>query len=227
MHRKKLEELNLIDDFLFNKMVSHPDFGEEFSRELLNVIFAKRFGKLKVVPQKIYYGSDTNKHGARLDVYLEEETGQDESKGEATIFDVEPESVNKDEDLETLARRIRFYHSKIDAGSMKSGMDYRTLKDVIVIMIMTVDPLKADRMVYTIENKCKELPDLPYDDGAKTIFLYTRGIEGNPPKELQDFLAYMEDSCEENAKNDTLKRIHKMVNIVKQDEEVSLEYEDI
>lgn len=34
----------------------------------------------------------------------------------------------------------------------------------------------------------------------------------------------MEDSCEDNAKNDTLKRIHKMVNIVKQDEEVSLEY---
>lgn len=224
MHRKKLEDLNLIDDFLFNKMVSHPEFGEEFSRELLKVIFGKVFGKLKVVPQKVYYGSDIDKHGARLDVYLEEEIDEEGIRENVTIFDIEPESENKDEDMETLARRIRFYHSKIDAGSMKAGIDYRSLKDVIVIMIMTEDLLKANRMVYTIENKCKELPELSYDDGAKTIFLYTKGTEGNPRKELQEFLEYMENSCEANVKNGTLKKIHEMVNTVKQDEEVSLEY---
>ena len=27
-----------------------------------------------MVPQKVYYGSNTDKHGARLDVYVEEET---------------------------------------------------------------------------------------------------------------------------------------------------------
>ena len=45
MHRRKLEELNLIDDFLFNKMISHPEFGEEFSRELLRIILGKEIGK--------------------------------------------------------------------------------------------------------------------------------------------------------------------------------------
>ena len=89
---------------------------------------------------------------------------------------------------------------------------------------MPQDPLGANRMLYTIESKCKELPDLPYDDGAKTIFLYTKGTEGNPREELRELLTYMENSCGDNAKNDTLKRIHQMMERVKSDEEVSLEY---
>jgi hypothetical protein len=79
-------------------------------------------------------------------------------------------------------------------------------------------------MWYTIETGCKELPNLPYDDGAKTIFLYTRGTEGNPREELKELLSYMENSCEENAKNDMLKKMHQMMRHVKSDEEVSIEY---
>ncbi len=221
MHRRKLEELNLLDDFLFNKMVGHPEFGEEFTRELLRIILGKEVGKLEVIPQKIYYGSDTDRHGARLDVYLEE---TEEPLENATIYDLEPEGEGKEEDLKSLARRVRFYHSKIDVGSLKSGQDYRTLKNVVVIFIMPKDPLGANRMFYTIENRCKELPELPYDDGAKTIFLYTKGTEGNPKEQLKDLLRYMENSCDGNVTNEALKKIHRMMKRVKSDEEVSLEY---
>ena len=69
MAKRKLEELNLLDDFLFGSMVTHPEVGETFVREILKTIFGKDFGKLTVVPQKVYYGIDTDKHGARLDVY--------------------------------------------------------------------------------------------------------------------------------------------------------------
>ena len=79
-------------------------------------------------------------------------------------------------------------------------------------------------MIYTIRSKCDEVPSMPYDDGARTIFLYTKGTEGIPSKELEKFLHYMEHTTEENAVNDNLRNIHKMVNLVKQDEEVSLEY---
>ena len=143
MHRRRLEELNLLDDFLFNKMVSHPEYGEEFIRDLLRIILEKEVGKLEVVPQKIYYGSDTDKHGARLDLYLEEE----ENLENATIYDIEPESDNKEESINILARRARFYRAKMDVGSLKSGYDYRKLKNVIVIFIMPRDPLGANRMV--------------------------------------------------------------------------------
>ncbi len=221
MNKRKLEELNLLDDFLFNKMVSHPEFGEEFARELLRIILGKEVGKLEVISQKIYYGSNTDRHGARLDVYLEE---TEELLENATIYDLEPEGESKEEDLKSLARRVRFYHSKIDVGSLKSGQDYRTLKNVIVIFIMPKDPLGANRMFYTIENKCRELPELPYDDGAKTIFLYTKGTEGNPKKELIELLRYMESSCDGNVTNESLKKIDRMMKRIKSDEEVSLEY---
>ena len=79
-------------------------------------------------------------------------------------------------------------------------------------------------MIYTIRNKCDEVPSMPYDDGARTIFLYTKGTEGIPSEELEKFLHYMEHTTEENAVNDNLRNIHKMVNLVKQDEEVSLQY---
>ncbi|MBQ4537772.1 MAG: hypothetical protein II994_09195 [Lachnospiraceae bacterium] len=68
--RKKLEELNLLDNFLFGSMVTHPEYGEQFSRSILQIILNRKFDKLTVIPQKVYYGSDTDLHGARLDVYL-------------------------------------------------------------------------------------------------------------------------------------------------------------
>lgn len=44
-------------------------------------------------------------------------------------------------------------------------------------------------MEQRISSKCEEIPDLPYDDGAKTLFLYTKGTEGNPPEELKKLLS--------------------------------------
>jgi len=215
---KQLKELNLLDDFLFNKLVSHPEYGEEFSRELLRNLFGREFGKLQVVAQKVYYGSDTDTHGARLDVYLEEEDG----KENATIFDVEPEK--EEIGFAGLPRRVRFYHSKIDAGTFKSGEDYENLKNVIVIMILPKDPFGYNHMVYTVQNQCLEIPDMPYDDGAKTIFFYTKGTEGNPTTELKEFLTYMEETKQDNAKNESLKKIHGMVEQVKGDGKASVEY---
>lgn len=220
MQRRKLEELNLLDDFLFGSMVTYPEIGEKFIREILKTIFRKDFGKLAVVPQKIYYGSDTDKHGTRLDVYLEEES-PDEN---AVVYDVEPDKNDEEDAMAALPFRTRFYHAKIDARSLKSGESYRLLKKVIVIIIMTYDPFKRNRMVYTIRNMCEEEPDMPYDDGARTLFLYTRGTKGNPPEELRQLLHYMEHTTEENARNESLQNIHQMVKTVKQDGEVSLEY---
>ena len=39
--RKKLEELNLLDDFLFNAMMTYPEMGEKFTRKILKLLFNK------------------------------------------------------------------------------------------------------------------------------------------------------------------------------------------
>ena len=210
MPTRKLEELNLLDDFLFGTMVTYPVIGEKFVRELLQTIFDREFGKLTMVPQKVYYGSNTDKHGARLDVYVEEETEEETD----AAYDVEPDQNNGEEEVRALPRRVRFYHAKIDAQSLKSGMDYSTLKRVMVIMITSYDPFDRNRMIYTIRRKCVEEPDMPYDDGAETIFLYTKGKKGEVPEKLRQLLHYIED----------LRNLHQMVTKVKQDGEVVLEY---
>ena len=216
--KRKLEQLNLLDDFLFGSILSYPEIGEEFCRKILKILLNVDMDRLHIVPQKVYYGSDTDRHGARLDVYIEEE------KGTGTIYDVEPDK-NDDRELKlALPRRVRFYHSKIDGRGLKAGDDYSKLKQVIVLMIMSYDPFGRDRVLYTIRSKCEEDPDMDYDDGAATCFFFTKGKKGELSEEARELLRYMEDSSAGNAQSERLKEIHSMVETVRQDEEVALEY---
>ena len=221
---QKLEKLNLLNDFMFFSTMNNKDVGEDFARTLLEIIFARKFGRLKVISQKVYYGVNLEQHGVRLDVYLEEEIDSETLLEEAIIADIEVESSRKEKYREQIPQRVRFYHAKIDAESLGAGEDYSKLRKEIVVMIMPFDPFGYDQIIYTIQNKCLEVPELPYDDGAKTMFLYTRGKKGNVSESVKELLRYMEESTEENATNDNLKRIHDMVTIVKQNAEVSVEF---
>ena len=125
MAQKTLQNLNLLDDFLFGTLLSNEEFGEQFGRILLEIIFQKKFGRLKVVPQKVYLGRNTSLHGTRLDVYLEEVPGED-LLGQVSVYDVEPD--NSPGTIRELARRTRFYHSLIDSKSLRSGLKYEALK---------------------------------------------------------------------------------------------------
>ena len=217
---RKLEEMNLLDDFLFGSVVAYPEIGERFVKSLLKTIFGREFRHLSVTAQKVLYGADRKLHGARLDVYLEPEAG-DDPEGRAAVYDIEPDRKDAPADIRALPRRVRFYHGKIAARSLNSGADYDELKDVVVIMILPFDPFGLKRMVYTVKNQCVEVPGMEYEDGASTLFLYTGGTEGVPSEALRQLLHYMEDTVYGNAVNEELREIHRMVEIVKKDPEVA------
>lgn len=219
MQKRNLEELNLLDDFLMGSVLSYPGIGPEVCRRMVSIILNREIKQIRIIPQKVYFGADTDKHGIRLDVYAEEKA--DDLN---TVYDIEPDKDGRESLRLALPKRARFYHAKIDADSLASGEDYGELKNVIVIFICPYDPFQLNRMVYTIKSCCVEEPDLVYEDGARTMFLYTKGTKGNPPAELQRLLQYLEDSREENAKDADLMAIHQMVQKVKHDREVSLEY---
>ncbi len=61
-------------------------------------------------------------------------------------------------------------------------------------------------------------------NGAETIVLYTKGKKGTISEELRQFLNYMENTDQNNAVNEELRDIQKMVDVVKRDGEVSLRY---
>ena len=224
--RKKLEELNLLDDFLFNAMMTYPEMGEKFTRKILKLLFNKEFRNLKVIAQKSYGGLNTDLRGARLDVYVEsDDSAEIDASEDVSIYDLEPDKNDRAKYIAAFPQRIRFYHAIIDSRSLKSGEDFGKLKRVYVIFICNYDPFGYDRVKYTIRNMCVEEPEMPYDDGAQTTVLYTKGTKGDDiSEELRQFLNYMENTTQTNAVNDTLKDIQKMVDIVKRDGEVSLSY---
>lgn len=223
MQQKKLEDLNLLDDFLFNAVISYPDFGEIFGRKLLKILFNREIENLKVIPQRYYGGGNPELRGARLDVYLEEKDVVElESAYPSTIYDIEPDQNKKD--VEKLPKRVRFYHALIDERSLKAGQHFEKLKNVIVIFISSYDPFQRDRIWYTMKTTCLEEPEMPYDDGAWTIFLYTRGTRGKVSKQVRELLNYFEKTTQENAANESLKEIQEIVDRVKLDGEVSIEY---
>ena len=174
MQRRKLEELNLMDDFLFNAMLTHPETGEKFTHTILKLLFNRDFKNLKAIA--------------------------------------------------AFPKRSRFYHAIIDSRSLKSGEDFGKLKQVYVIFICYYDLFGYDRVWDTIKNRCLEEPEMDYEDGAVTIVLYTRGTKGKKSEELRQFLNYMENTDQNNAVNDELKSIQRMVDAVKRDGEVSLRY---
>jgi predicted transposase/invertase (TIGR01784 family) len=206
--------------------MTYPEIGEKFTRKILKLLFNRDFRNLKVIAQKSYRGLNTDLRGARLDVYVEcDDSAEIDASEDASIYDLEPDKNDKAKYIAAFPQRIRFYHAIIDSRSLKSGEDFGKLKRVYVIFICNYDPFSYDRVKYTIRNMCVEEPEMPYDDGAQTTVLYTKGTKDDDiSEELRQFLNYMENTTQTNAVNDTLKDIQKMVDIVKRDGEVSLSY---
>lgn len=229
---RRLEELDLLDNFLFQEMVASPEVGEEFCRILLRVILGKEVRKVKVVPQRAVQGPDTGQHGIRLDAYIED-VSKEEILGDMEmldarvvqetkdIFDFEP---NKVHEKNILPRKMRYYHGLIDTKLLEIGTSYEKLPNVFIIMILPYDPFGKKRMVYTVKNQCIEDHTVSYEDGAVKIFLYTRGRKGGPSQKLIDMLKYIEKSTKENIVNQDIKRLDELVQKVKGKREVDLSY---
>jgi predicted transposase/invertase (TIGR01784 family) len=98
------------------------------------------------------------------------------------------------------------------------------MKNVTLIMISNYDPFGYDRMLYTIERRCVEEPDMLYNDGSKTLYLYAYGKKDIPSQELADMLKYMADSTKENVVNSNLEDIQGMMDDIKMDSGKGVRY---
>lgn len=122
--RRLLEELNLMDDFLFQEMLAQEGDGEEFCRILLGTILGKTIRNVRIIPQKNILGIDTSRHGIRMDAYIEDISGEEllpgtnivDAKVMPDIYDIEP---NNSYEKSTLPKRMRYYHGLIDTQPMR------------------------------------------------------------------------------------------------------------
>ncbi len=220
---RPLSDLNLIDNFLFHKMIDDKETGEEFCRILLRTILNREIRHIKITPQKELYGLDTDMHGIRMDAYLEDISESDAIDADILpdIYDIEP---NLTYEKDSIPRRMRFYQGMIDAANLKRGQAYTSLPNVVIIFILPYDPFGGDCMIYTIQNMIKEDASIDYNDGALKMILYTKGKAGNASKELQDMLKYFESSISANVTNPDIEFIHHTVERLKERGEINLDY---
>ena len=142
----------------------------------------------------------------------------------STIYDIEPDKNNKRKDIDFIAQRTRFYHAIIRQSEFKKRSVIRQAEEGLLLSLSVPTIFGDDRMIYTIRNHCVENPELPYEDGARTIFLYTKGRKGRDNESLSQLLDYMENTTRENAVSEELEAIQEMVDVVKEDAEVTVAY---
>lgn len=209
--KRTLEDLNLLDRFLFAEAADDPEFMEL----LLEIILGKDV-VLKHLPQTEKEKRRTLwSKQVKLDVWAMDT--------DDVIYDAEVQRRN----TRNLPKRTRLYHGLIDSKLLPAGtVDYSLLNEVFVIMIMPFDMFGYGLYKYTFNMTCRERPELELNDGITTIFLNTRGTDSTGvSNELVSLLRYFENTTSEIARkseSEKLLKIQKKIEAIRANEEIGV-----
>ncbi len=208
--RKTLQELTIMDGFLFGAVMSDP----ENCRILLERVLEIPIARVEVIQEKSLVYHPEYK-GIRLDVFAKDDN--------ENRFDVEVQIRNS-----PVVKRSRYYHSQMDMDMLLSGVSYKDLPDSYVIFICGYDPFSLGKYRYRIESHCRECPEIDYQDGIHTIILNNHGT--NPeevPKELVSFLEFTRkplDESEEKTEDDYISMLQETIREIKSSREMGERY---
>ncbi len=216
--KKTLQELDLIDNFLSNAIASNRELGEPFYRLLLSVLLGKELKTVRVLAQQIIPAASPELRGIRMDVEI---TEYDCNKETVTnVYDIEPHL----RDGLHLPRHNRYYQAKIDGRYVKRGLkDFSEIPNLYVITITNYDIFGYDYMMYTVRNRCEEIPELGYDDGLTFLYFNTKGKKGGS-QGIKNMLRYIQNSDSKNAVDEATREIDTYVKKVKNLPEVEAGY---
>ena len=216
--KRKLEDLNVLDDFMFSAAVSDEEVGKEFCRTMLSVLLQKVLGEIQITAQKTRLPCTPEMWGIRMDVEVKEPL--EDTLPSLNVYDVEPH-LRKEK---YFPRHNRFYQAKIDSRYIRNGeRNFGNLPNLFVLTITEYDPFGKDQMIYTVSNSCREEPGLKYDDGLVFYYFNTKGKKGGTP-EIRAMLKYMMESTEKNVVNEDIRNLHRCVERVKVLPEVREEF---
>ena len=209
-NKKSLQDLTLLDRFLFAEVMEDPKTFEN----ILSIILGEDIS-IKGRPQSEHENRTSPlKRQVRLDVWAEDETD--------AVYNVEAQKEN----TKNLPHRSRFYQALIDSKLLDPGeVDFSNMKDCYSIIIAPFDLFGRGLYQYTFQMTCAETGQ-PLEDGATRIFLNTHGKNSEDiSPELKELLYYMEHTTEEiSCSTSRLQQIKNHVNIVKSSEELGVKY---
>ncbi|MBE5965277.1 MAG: Rpn family recombination-promoting nuclease/putative transposase [Lachnospira sp.] len=212
---RPLESLNVIDSFLFQEITEDEENAKFIAKLIVKRVLGVELKDITVEVEKHLNGIDTDKRGIRLDLRVTEK----DLTGIAQIYNIEPNAYKEN----NLPHRSRYYQSLTDAKYLGSGKEFVMLPDVISIWILEHDPFGGNRIIYNVKNVIEEMPDVLYNDGVRSVFLYTKGELGGT-KELKDLLKYISESNSSNVADTELETLHELVNGIKHREGIGDSY---
>lgn len=210
---KPLQDLNLMDDFLFDVMTMDLDA----CKIIIELSLGIRLKNIRWKEGQKVFHNLPGKRAVRLDFCAEDEDGN--------LFDVEMQKRN----IGNIPKRTRFYQALLDAPLLKSGEEgFDNLKPLYIVMVCGFDLFGLKKYRYTFENFCREVPGMSLGDECRKIVLNTKGEnDEEEERSLIDFLHYIEQSNEENLPedcDDRLKELHKKILHIKSSEEMEVTY---
>ena len=204
-HIKPLEELTLMDDYMFGVVMSDKDNLKPLIERILGI----EVRELRFVQAQRSEKEGYASHGIRLDLYVVD--------GEGRVFNVEVQTSSKG----NLPKRMRYYQSVIDVDVLAPGVDYRDLRRSVVLFICNYDPFGQDRRVYRFENLCTVDPSLVFGDGTQKVVANTKGTTGSTDAKLMELLGYLDGG---EPTGEYTRRLAQAVKNVKSSEERRHEY---
>ena len=129
---KPIEELTIVDDFMFGAVMRDPTL----CKPLLELVLGVKIRKIEYPELQKTIDARYGSKAIRLDVYVEDEAG--------TVYDVEIQTTEK----KHLPKRTRYYQGVIDLHILEKGEDYTALRKSFVIFICTYDPFGKGRWLH-------------------------------------------------------------------------------
>lgn len=171
---KKWEELNLADNYIFQKVM----LNEKLCKKILSEIIGKEVVKIDYTAYEKTIEIRGDAKGIRLDVYVKDE--------EDVVYNVEVQNTEND----NLPKRSRYYHDLIDLDLLEKGNEYEALNHSYVIFICTFDIFKKGyyKYVFTANSYNNSSENIELEDGTTTIFLNSKGSRGEVSNALKEFL---------------------------------------
>lgn len=163
--QRVVQQLNVIDDILFQKMAEDIDFCEE----MISTILQQKVKVKKVTPQN----SVKNLQGRSviLDALCELENGEE--------CNVEVQKADDDDHQ----KRVRYNTSCITANITEPGVKFKNVPDVIGIYISKFDIFKSGKTVYHIDRVIRETGEVQ-DNGMQEIYVNTKIDDGTDIADL-------------------------------------------
>ena len=210
---KKLQDLNLMDRFLFSEVIE----SAEAYKIILEIILEREINfkgepiaeneKRKELLGKI----------ARLDVCA---IGDDNR-----VYNAEVQKENEN----NMHKRMRYYGALMTSKLLPEGtIDYNRLSDLCMIVIAGFDMGGEGKYRYTVRRMYEGYPDKDVYDGEVILYLNTKGKDTEGvSNELIAMLEYFEETTDDKALSSGYERIirlNEIVSSIKANDEIGVKY---